>query len=61
MSGYDAVILWNRYIHGDNRALDLLVRYNEADTKNLLTLAEIFYERLYSKYDRLLPGVHREV
>jgi len=54
MSGYDAVILWNRHMHGDKRALDLLIRYNEADTKNLFTLAEIFYKRLCSKYDRLL-------
>ena len=59
MSGYDAVILWNRYIRGDNGALDLLVRYNEADTKNLYNLAEIIYERLCIKYDRLLPVVHR--
>ena len=61
MSGYDAVILWNRYIRGDSRALDLLVRYNEADTKNLFNLAEIFYERLYSKHDRLLPAVHKRL
>lgn len=50
MSGYDAVILWNRYINGDNRALDLLIRYNEADTRNLFDLAEMFYKRLCSKY-----------
>ncbi len=61
LSGYDAVILWNRYTHGDNRALDTLIRYNEADTKNLLTLAEIFYEKLCGKYGSLLPVMHGRV
>ncbi len=54
MNGYDAVILWNRYRQGDDRALDLLIRYNEADTRNLFTLAEMIYERLCSKYDVFL-------
>lgn len=57
MSGYDAVILWYRYINGDKGALDLLVKYNEADTRNLFTLAEIIFNNLCRKYDRYIPGV----
>jgi uncharacterized protein len=46
LSGYDAVILWRRYLRGDRRALDLLVQYNRADVVHLKTIMEICYDRL---------------
>ncbi len=44
LNGHDAVLLWNRwrYAH-DERARELLLRYNEADCVNLERLADIFY------------------
>lgn len=50
MDGYDAVKLWRRYQRGETNALELLVRYNEADTKNLYTIAETLYEMSIKQY-----------
>jgi uncharacterized protein len=44
LTGYDAVLLWQRYKKGDLRALDKLVRYNAADISNLKKLAEWAYK-----------------
>ncbi|MBN2123291.1 MAG: ribonuclease H-like domain-containing protein [Deltaproteobacteria bacterium] len=41
MNGLDAVRLWNAYRWGDRSALDLLIRYNEADVLNLKPLMEM--------------------
>ncbi len=46
LSGFDAVLLWQRYRRGDRRALDLLVEYNRADVVHLKTIMEICYDRL---------------
>jgi hypothetical protein len=46
LDGWDAVRLWHAYRRGDEQALDLLVRYNEADVRNLEPLAELIVERL---------------
>jgi uncharacterized protein YprB with RNaseH-like and TPR domain len=46
LDGLDAVRLWNQYTRGDREALDLLIRYNKADTVNLKILADIMYKRL---------------
>ena len=41
MSGLDAVILWREYQNrGDQRALELLLKYNEEDVVNLCALRE---------------------
>lgn len=50
MNGYDAVPLWNRYMEGDDMALELLTRYNEADTKNLYLLGDILYGMLKNEH-----------
>lgn len=50
MDGYDAVKLWRRYLAGNEHALELLVKYNEADTKNLYRLAEILYGMLCKEF-----------
>jgi uncharacterized protein YprB with RNaseH-like and TPR domain len=46
LNGYDAVKLWQAHCRGRRGALELLLRYNAADTKNLVPLAAIIYRRL---------------
>ena len=50
LDGWDAVRLWRQWRGGDDSALDLLLRYNAADTKNLEPLAELLYERMVARY-----------
>lgn len=41
ISGWDAVMLWRKYRgRGDQKALELLLKYNEEDVVNLHTLRE---------------------
>jgi len=58
LSGFDAVILWRRYLRGDRRALDLLVEYNRADVVHLKTIMETCYDRLASETATLFSGPH---
>jgi len=46
MTGYEAVLLWERYMKGTAAALDTLVSYNREDTVNLHPLAGLICERL---------------
>jgi len=50
LDGLDAVRLWQQYQTGSESALDQLIRYNAADTKNLEPLAACLYERLALRY-----------
>ena len=50
LDGMEAVRLWHQYQAGDAAALDLLVRYNAADTRNLEPLAECLFNRLTARY-----------
>jgi uncharacterized protein YprB with RNaseH-like and TPR domain len=50
LDGWDAVRLWQQWRGGDEAALDLLLRYNAADTKNLEPLAELLYEQMVARY-----------
>lgn len=46
MGGYDAVLLWRKYLDERNAsALDLLLEYNRADVENLYTLRRILEEQ----------------
>ena len=49
LDGFDAVRLWKAYRKGDKNALDVLIRYNKADTVNLQMLADIIYGKLKEK------------
>ena len=49
VDGFEAVRLWRNYERGNQRSLDLLIQYNEADTRNLARLAPILYEGLCRK------------
>jgi uncharacterized protein YprB with RNaseH-like and TPR domain/predicted nuclease with RNAse H fold len=47
LSGFDATVLWNRYVRGDDYALESLVKYNLADIVNLKTMLELAYQQLH--------------
>ena len=49
LTGVDAVQLWEMYEKGDESALDVLIRYNEADTVNLKGLADLVCSKLKAK------------
>ncbi len=50
LDGWDAVRLWREWQCGRESSLDLLIRYNAADTCNLEPLAEQLYTRLVERY-----------
>lgn len=50
LDGWDAVRLWHAWRQGSHEALDQLLRYNEADSRNLLPLAQTVYARLAERY-----------
>ena len=50
LDGWDAVRLWQQWRGGDESALELLLRYNAADTKNLEPLAELLYDRMVARF-----------
>ncbi len=53
ISGFDAVLLWDRYEHNyDRDALDLLLQYNSEDVVNLKILRERLAECSTYLYDR---------
>lgn len=60
IDGYLAVILWRKYLEGDERALPALVRYNIEDVVNLKYLMEFGYNRMTRSFpipiDHLEPG-----
>lgn len=53
LDGWDAVRLWHQWRGGDEAALDLLLRYNAADTKNLEVLAQLIYDRMAAQFGPL--------
>jgi uncharacterized protein len=50
LDGWDAVRLWHRWRGGDDAALDLLLRYNAADARNLEPLAELLFQQMVARY-----------
>lgn len=38
VTGYDAMVLWDRWEHGDREAIEILLRYNRDDVVNLALL-----------------------
>jgi uncharacterized protein YprB with RNaseH-like and TPR domain len=57
LDGWDAVRLWQQWQGGDEAALDLLLRYNAADTRNLEPLAELVYAQMVKRYGPPSVGV----
>jgi uncharacterized protein len=50
LDGWEAVRLWHQWKAGNEAALDLLLRYNTADTRNLEPLAEQLYEQMVTRF-----------
>lgn len=50
LDGWEAVRLWQEWRRGRSSSLELLVQYNEADTRNLESLAELICRRLRERY-----------
>ncbi|RMH37617.1 MAG: exonuclease [Nitrospirae bacterium] len=50
LTGWDAVELWRAWQAGDRTARNTLLAYNEADTKNLETLAEYVYQAMVARH-----------
>ena len=46
MDGYEAVLMWNVYQSGDERALERFIQYNSADIVHLKPLMERGYEEM---------------
>lgn len=46
LGGWDAVDLWQRHLHGEDEALEVLIEYNREDVVNLETLAQMAYDGL---------------
>src|SRR2546425_4856086 len=46
MTGYDATVLWAKYLRGDRKALSQLIQYNTEDVVHLKAIMEIAYDRL---------------
>lgn len=51
LDGLAAVRLWFRARLGDQKALETLLAYNQADVINLVTLAQIAWQRLWDQLD----------
>lgn len=50
LDGWEAVRLWQAWRQGETRALELLLQYNEADSRNLEPLADLVYAGLVAQY-----------
>jgi len=46
VDGYDATVLWSRYLRGDRAALQKLVTYNTEDVVHLKAIMEMAYDKL---------------
>jgi hypothetical protein len=60
LTGFDAVLLWARYRHGDATALQRLIAYNRADVVNLEVLLRRGYalaqDQVRAAPDTTVPG-----
>ncbi len=57
LDGWDAVRLWQRWRGGEEAALDLLLRYNAADARNLEPLAELLFQQMAARYGPASVGL----
>jgi len=46
LTGYDATVLWAKYLRGDKGALRSLIQYNTEDVVHLKAIMEVAYDRL---------------
>jgi uncharacterized protein YprB with RNaseH-like and TPR domain/predicted nuclease with RNAse H fold len=58
LTGYDATVLWARYLRGDRNALEQLIQYNTEDVVHLKAIMEIAYDRLSRDTAQFLKRSH---
>jgi uncharacterized protein YprB with RNaseH-like and TPR domain/predicted nuclease with RNAse H fold len=46
LTGYDATVLWAKYLRGEKSALDRLIQYNTEDVVHLKAIMEMVYDKL---------------
>jgi uncharacterized protein YprB with RNaseH-like and TPR domain/predicted nuclease with RNAse H fold len=56
LTGYDATVLWARYLRGDRHALEQLIQYNTEDVVHLKAIMEVAYDRLSRETAQFLKG-----
>ncbi|MGB8535721.1 MAG: ribonuclease H-like domain-containing protein [Acidobacteriaceae bacterium] len=56
VNGFDAPVLWAKYLRGDIAAFKQLIEYNTADVVHLKALMEICYDRLSQQTAEFLKG-----
>lgn len=61
MSGYDATILWAKYLRGDKKALRQLVQYNTEDVVHLKAIMEVAYDKLSAQAAEFLKHPTKRV
>jgi uncharacterized protein YprB with RNaseH-like and TPR domain/predicted nuclease with RNAse H fold len=61
LNGYDATVLWAKYLRGDKQALRRLVQYNTEDVVHLKAIMEVAYDRLSKETAEFLKGSVRPV
>jgi uncharacterized protein YprB with RNaseH-like and TPR domain/predicted nuclease with RNAse H fold len=49
MTGYDATVLWAKYLRGEKSALEKLVQYNAEDVVHLKAIMETAYDKLFKR------------
>jgi uncharacterized protein YprB with RNaseH-like and TPR domain/predicted nuclease with RNAse H fold len=61
LTGYDATVLWARYLRGEKSALEQLVQYNTEDVVHLKAIMEMVYDRLCIRTTAHLKGSYDPV
>jgi uncharacterized protein YprB with RNaseH-like and TPR domain/predicted nuclease with RNAse H fold len=56
LTGYDATVLWAKYLRGEKSALEQLVQYNTEDVVHLKAIMEIAYDKLCKQSAGYLKG-----
>lgn len=46
LTGYDATVLWSKYLRGEKSALEQLIQYNTEDVVHLKAIMEMVYDKL---------------
>jgi uncharacterized protein YprB with RNaseH-like and TPR domain/predicted nuclease with RNAse H fold len=59
INGFDATVLWSKYLRGDRSALEQLIGYNTEDVVHLKALMEMSYDRLAARLRSELGIVER--
>lgn len=56
LTGYDATVLWAKFLRGDKHALDRLIQYNTEDVVHLKAIMEMTYDRLCKQTSGMLES-----